>query len=81
MNRLKKAPAGRDVDAERLEQGLWLDVRRMLRGVLGRQEIQGEVLYKVKKAGRNGFVLISASSLLDVVVTAYEVGREDRSAV
>lgn len=81
FSHLKKVPAVREVYFERPEQGLCPDVQQVLYGVLGMWEIQGEVQQKVKKSGRNGFVWMFASDFKDVVVTAYEVGREDRSGV
>lgn len=82
VNRLKRVPSGRDVDAEQPQQGLWPDVRRVLRGVLDRRTRSGAAVngsdqqgveYKVRKAGRRGFVWVPRESLPDVVVRAYEL--------
>jgi hypothetical protein len=79
INRLKAVPDGREVDASALEQGLWPDVRRVLRGVLSKRTVGDVVEYQVRKAGRNGFVWVGAKDLPDVVVKAYEVSRGERA--
>jgi hypothetical protein len=73
VNRLKAVPDGREVDASVPEQGLWPDVRRVLRGVLSNRTVRDVVEYQVRKAGRNGFVWVGAEDLPDVVVKAYEI--------
>jgi hypothetical protein len=40
FNRLKTVLDGREVDSSAPEQGLWLDVRRVLRGVLGKRTVR-----------------------------------------
>jgi hypothetical protein len=75
VNRLKAVPDGQIVVTSAPEQGLWSDVRRVLRGVLGKKTVRDGVEYQVRKAGRNGFVWVGAEDLLDVVVSAYEMSR------
>jgi hypothetical protein len=72
VNRLKAGPDGWEVDASSPEQGLWLDARRVLRGVFGKRTVRNGVEYQVRKAGRNGFVWVGAEDLPDVIVKAYE---------
>jgi hypothetical protein len=79
VNRLKAVPDGREVDASAPEQGLWPDVRRVLRGVLGKRTVRDGVEYQVRKAGRNGFVRVGAKDLPDVVVNAYAIMRSERA--
>jgi hypothetical protein len=79
VNRLKAVPDGREVDASAPEQGLWPDVRRVLRGILSKRTVGDVVEYQVRKAGRNGFVWVGAKDLPDVVVKAYEVSRGERA--
>jgi hypothetical protein len=72
VNRLKAGPDGREVDTSEPEQGLWPDVRRVLRGVLGKRMVRDGVEYQVRRAGRNGFMWVGAlalgSSILKPVV-------------
>jgi hypothetical protein len=79
VNRLKVVPDGPEVDASAPEQGLWPDVRRVLRGVLGKRTVRDGVDYQVRKAGRNGFVWVGAADLPDVVVRAFEMSRGERA--
>jgi hypothetical protein len=79
VNRLKAGPDGREVDASAPEHGLWLDVRRVLRSVLGMRTVRDGVEYQVREAGRNGFVWFGAEDLPDVVVSAYEMSRGERA--
>jgi hypothetical protein len=80
VNRLKAVPDGREVDTSAPEQGLWPDVRRVLRGVLGKKTVRNGVEYQVLKAGRNGFVWVGAEDLPDViVVSAHEMSRGERA--
>jgi Tfp pilus assembly protein PilZ len=79
VNRLKAVPEGREIDASEPEQGLWPDVRRVLRGILSKRTIDGAVEYQVRKAGRKGFVWVASDDLPDVVVKAFEVSRGDES--
>jgi hypothetical protein len=67
------------VDASAPEQALWPDVRRVLRGVLGKRTVRDSVEYQVRKAGRNGFVWVGAEEFPDVVVEAYEMSRGERA--
>jgi hypothetical protein len=78
VNRLKAVPDGREVDESAPEQGLWPDVRRVLRGVLSKRTAGDVVEYQVRKAGRNGFVWVGAKDLPDVAIKAYEVSRGER---
>jgi hypothetical protein len=79
VNRLKAVPDGRKVDTSAPEQGLWPDVRRVLRGVLGKRTVRDSVEYQVRKAGRNGFVWVGAEDLPDLVVSAYEMSGGERA--
>jgi hypothetical protein len=79
VNRLKAVPDGREVDMSAPEQGLWPDVRRVLRGVLGNRTVRDGVEYQVRKTGRNGFVWVGAEDLPDVVVSAHEISRGERA--
>jgi hypothetical protein len=79
VNRLKAVPGGREVDTSAPGQGLWPDVRRVLRCVLGKRTVRDGVGYQVRKAGWNGFVWVGAKDLPDVVVSAYEVSRGERA--
>jgi hypothetical protein len=51
INHFKAVPERREVDASGPEQGLWPDVRRVLRGVLSRRTVRDGVEYQVRKAG------------------------------
>jgi hypothetical protein len=44
VNRLKAVPDGREVDTSAPEQGLWPDVRRVLRGVLDKRTVRDGVV-------------------------------------
>jgi hypothetical protein len=79
VNRLTAVPYGREVDTSAPEQGLWPDVRRVLRCVLGKRTVRDGVEYQVRKAGRNGFVWVGAEDLPDVVVSAHEMSRGERA--
>jgi hypothetical protein len=79
VNRLKAVSEGLEVDASAPEQGMWSDVRRVLRGVLGIGTVRDGVEYQVRKAGRNGFVWVSAEELPDVVFSPYEMSRGERA--
>jgi hypothetical protein len=79
VNRLKAVLNGREVDAPAPEQGLWPDVRRVLRGLLSKRMVRDVVENQVRKAGRNGFVKVGAEDLPDVVVMAYEMARGERA--
>jgi hypothetical protein len=79
VNRFNKVPDGREVDTSAPEQGLWPDVRRMLRDMLSKRTVRDDVEYQVRKAGRNGFVWVGAEDLLDVAVSAYEMSRGERA--
>jgi hypothetical protein len=79
VNRLKAVPDGRKVDTSAPEQGLWPDVRRVLRGVLGKRTVSDGVEYQVQNAGRNGLVWVGAEDFPDVVISAYEMSRGDRA--
>jgi hypothetical protein len=68
INHLEAVLDGREVDASAPEQGLWPDVRRVLRDVLSKRPVRDGVEYQVRKAGRNGFVWVGAEDLPDVVV-------------
>jgi hypothetical protein len=79
VNLLKPVPDGWEVDASAPEQGLWPDVRHVLRGVLSKRTVRDVVEYQVWKAGRNGFVWVGAEGLPDVVVNSYEMSRGERA--
>jgi hypothetical protein len=79
VNRLKAVSDGREVDTSAPEQGLWPDVRRVLRGVLGKRTVRDSVEYQVRKAGLNGFIWVGAEDLPVVVVSAYEMSRGERA--
>jgi hypothetical protein len=76
---LKAVPDGRNVDASAPEQGLWPDVRHVLRGVLGKRTVRNGVEYQVRKVGRNEFIFVDAEEFPDVVVNAYEMSRGERA--
>jgi hypothetical protein len=79
VNRLKAGPDGREVDASAPEHGLWLDARRVLRGVLGKRTARNSVEYQVRKTDQNGFVWVGAEDLPVVVVKAYEMSCSKRA--
>jgi hypothetical protein len=79
VNRLKAVPDGRDFDASAPEQGLWPDVRRVLRSVLSRRTVRDVVQYQVRRAGRNGLLCVGTEDLPDMVVKAYKVSRGERA--
>jgi hypothetical protein len=79
FNRLKAVPDGREVNVSAPEQGLWPDVRRVLRGVLSKRTVRNVVKYQVWKAGRNGFLWVGAEDLPEGVVKAYEMSRGERA--
>jgi hypothetical protein len=79
VNRFKAVPDGREVDASAPEQGLWPDVRRVLRGVLSKMTVRDGVEYQVQRAGRNEFIWVGAEDLSDVVLNAYEMSRGERA--
>jgi hypothetical protein len=79
VKHLKAVPDGREADSSAPEQGLWPDVRRVLRGVLGKRTARDGVEYQVQKADRNGFIWVGAENLPDVVVNAYEMSRCERA--
>jgi hypothetical protein len=81
VNLLKAVPDGREVDASAPEQGLWPDLRRVLRGVLGKRTVRDGVEYQVREAGRNGFVWVGAEDLPDVVDNAYEMSRGEQAGI
>jgi hypothetical protein len=53
-------------------------VRRELRSVLGKRTVRDGVEYKVRQAGRNGFIWVGAEDLPDVVVNAHEMSRGEQ---
>jgi hypothetical protein len=75
VSRLKAIPDSRDDDASDPEQGLWPDVLRVLRDVLGKRTVRDGVMYQVRRADRNGFLWADAEDLPDVIVNAYEMSR------
>ena len=79
VNRLKKIPEGLLAEAGSPQQGLWPDVRREVRGILAKRGSGRRTEYKVRKAGRNGFVWTRKGDLPDVVVAAYEMSMKDRT--
>jgi hypothetical protein len=48
VNRLKAVPDGRKVDTSAPEQGLWPDVRHVLRGVLDKRTVRDGVEYVMR---------------------------------
>jgi hypothetical protein len=62
-----------------LSKGLWPDIRRVFRGILGKRTVDRAVEYQVRKVGRKGFVWVEADELPDVVVNAFEVSRGDKA--
>jgi hypothetical protein len=76
---LKAVPERREIDASEPGQGLWPDVRRVLRGISSKRTLHGAVEYQVRKAGRKGIVWVASDDLPDVVVKAFAVQRGDEA--
>jgi hypothetical protein len=73
VNRLRKIDPVTLAETRAPQDGLWPDSRRILRGILGRRAGPGGVVqYKVKHAGRTGFIWQNADTLPDIVKAAYE---------
>jgi hypothetical protein len=52
---------------------MWPDSRRTLRGILERRERNSAHEYKVRRAGRRGYVWVREADLSEVVIKAYEL--------
>jgi hypothetical protein len=79
VNRLRMLEPGTLVETSSPEDGLWPDSRRLLRGILqSRITAHGTRQYKVRHAGRAGFVWVDADRLPDVVKAAYELCSRQR---
>jgi hypothetical protein len=60
-------------NARELEAGMWPDSRRTLRGILEQREKDGASEYKVRRAGRRGYVWVREADLPEVVIKAHEL--------
>jgi hypothetical protein len=76
VNRMRGWMSGAKENARKPEAGMWPDSRRMLRGILERRGREGAREYKVRRAGRRGYVRVREADLPEVVIKAYELLKE-----
>jgi hypothetical protein len=73
VNRMRWWTSGAEENARIPEAGMWPDSRRTLRGILERRDKESTREYKVRRAGRRGYVWIREADLPEVVIKAYEL--------
>jgi hypothetical protein len=76
INRIRGWTSGAEENARNPEAGMWPDSRRTLRGILERREEEGACEYKVRRAGRRGYVWVREADLPEVVIKAHELLKE-----
>jgi broad specificity phosphatase PhoE len=76
VNRMQGWTSDADENARKPEAGMWPDSRRTLRGILERREKESAHEYKVRRAGRRGYVWVREADLPEVVIRAYELLKE-----
>jgi hypothetical protein len=76
VNQMRGWTSDAEENARKPEAGMWPDSRRTLRGILERREKEGAREYKVRCAGRRGYVWIRESDLPEVDIKAYELLTE-----
>jgi hypothetical protein len=81
VNRMRGWKSGAEENARKAEAGMWPDSRRTLRGILERREKEGTREYKVRRAGRRGYVWVREADLPEVVIKAYELLKEQWKAI
>jgi hypothetical protein len=76
VNPMRGWMSGAEENARKPGAGMWPDSRRTLRGILERRGREGEREYKVRRAGRRGYVWVREADLPEVVIKAYELLKE-----
>jgi hypothetical protein len=76
VNRMLGWTSGAEENARKPEFSMWPDSRRTLRGILERREKGGAREYKVRRAGKRGYVWVREADLPEVVIKAYELLKE-----
>jgi hypothetical protein len=76
VNRMRWWTSGAEENTRKPVAGMWPDSRRTLRGILERRKKEGAREYKVRRAGRRGYIWIREAYLPEVVIKAYELLKE-----
>lgn len=72
---MRKIEEGLELDSGRPEQGLWPDVRRVIRSIVAKRQTENGVEFQVKSKGRNGFKWVPEIGLPDVIREVYEAAH------